>query len=243
MRAMVLAAGLGMRLRPLTETTPKPLIDVCGRPMIAYALELARSAGITEIALNLHHLGAQLRQALGDGSAYGVRLTYFTEDPILETGGGIAAAREFLRHAPFVVLNSDTITDVDLPAMIAHHQQQRAAVTLMLRPDAEAARYGMIEIDAQERIRRFLGQPVPGFRVEEESTLRGLMFGGVHVIEPRIFDYMEDGAYSITRVTYPRMLAAGEPLFGFVHDGFWQVLDTPDGLARGRDAVSQHLSK
>lgn len=243
MRAMVLAAGLGMRLRPLTDSTPKPLIDVGGRPMIAYGFDLARRAGITEIAVNLHHLGDQLRQALGDGSRFGVRLTYFEEATLLETGGGIAAAREFLRQAPFVVLNSDTITDVDLPAMIERHHERQSAVTLMLRPDPEAARYGVIEIDARERVRRFLGHTPPDFHETEASGLRGLMFGGVHVIEPRIFDYMEDGAYSITRVTYPRLLAAGEAMHAFVHTGFWQVLDTPDGLREGRERVATQMSK
>ncbi len=243
MRAMVLAAGLGMRLRPLTDSTPKPLIDVGGRPMIAYAFDLALRAGITEIAVNLHHLGDQLRQTLGDGSRFGVRLTYFDEATLLETGGGIAAARDFLGHAPFVVLNSDTITDVDLPAMIARHHERRSTVTLMLRPDPEAARYGLIEIDAHDRVRRFLGHTPRDFHEEEASGLRGLMFGGVHVIEPRIFDYMEDGAYSITRVTYPRMLAAGEAMHAFVHTGFWQVLDTPDGLREGRERVATQMSK
>jgi NDP-sugar pyrophosphorylase family protein len=243
MRAMVLAAGLGTRLQPLTLTTPKPLVEVAGRPMIDYALDLVRSVGIVDVAINLHHLGGQIRTALGDGSAHGLNIRYFPEDPILDTGGGIAAARGFLDGDSFMVLNSDTITDVDLGAMIDFHRARGATATMMLRPDPEAARYGVIEIDAAGRIRRFLGKPAADLDEAEAAGLRGLMFGGVHIFEPRLFAYMGTGVFSITRETYPRMLAAGEPLCGFVHDGFWRVLDTHAGLAEGRAAVQQHLSK
>src|SRR5262249_8423600 len=106
MRAMILAAGKGTRLRPLTDTVPKPLLEVAGRPMIALPLDLLRAAGIRDVVINLHHLGGQLRAALGDGSAYGVRITYSEEDPILDTGGAIAAARDFLIGDTFVVLNA-----------------------------------------------------------------------------------------------------------------------------------------
>lgn len=243
MRAMILAAGLGTRLRPLTLTTPKPLVEVAGRPMIDYALDLVRSVGIVDVAINLHHLGEQIRAALGDGSAVGLNLRYFPEDPILDTGGGIAAARGFLDGDAFVVLNSDTITNVDLGAMIDFHQARGATATMMLRPDPEAARYGVIEIDAAGRIRRFLGKPAADLGDAEAAGLRALMFGGVHIFEPRVFRHMGTGVFSITRETYPRMLAAAEPLYGFAHDGFWRVLDTHAGLAEGRTAVRQHLSK
>src|SRR5258706_2851077 len=95
MRAMILAAGKGTRLRPLTDSIPNPLIDVAGQPMIAFPLQLLRNAGIQDVVINLHHLGEQIRSALGDGSTYGVRIRYSEEDPILDSGGGIAAAREF----------------------------------------------------------------------------------------------------------------------------------------------------
>lgn len=241
MRAMILAAGLGTRLRPLTSTIPKPLVEVAGRPMIHFALDLVRAAGIVDVAINLHHLGDQVRAALGDGSALGLRIQYFPEDPILDTGGAVANARAFLDGAPFVLLNSDTITDVDLRAMIAAHAASGATATMLLRPDPEAERYGVIETDQRGRIRRFLGHPGPDLAASE--PLRSLMFGGVHVIEPRIFAYMTPGVFSITRETYPRMLDAGEPLYAFVYDGFWRVLDTPAGLEQGRHAVAAHMSK
>src|SRR5262245_7352309 len=96
MRGMILAAGKGTRLRPLTDTVPKPLLEVAGRPMITFSLQLLRAAGIKEVMINLYHLGEQIRNCLGDGSAYGLRIMYSQEDPILDTGGAIAAVREFL---------------------------------------------------------------------------------------------------------------------------------------------------
>lgn len=241
MRAFVLAAGLGSRLRPLTLTTPKPLIEVAGKPMIHYALDLVRRAGIVDIGINLFHLGEQIREALGDGSAIGLRLRYFAEDPLLDTGGAIANARDFLAGGTFVVLNSDTITDVDLTTMIERHESSGATATLLLRPDPEAASYGVIEADTHGRIRRFLGRPAPDLR--EDEGLTPLMFGGVHVFSPRLFQFLDTGVFSITRATYPRMLEAGEPLAAHIHRGFWRVLDTPEGLETGRAAVSMLMSK
>jgi NDP-sugar pyrophosphorylase family protein len=234
MRGMILAAGFGTRLRPLTDECPKPLIDVGGKPMIAYALEMLRGAGITEVAVNLHHLAGQIRDALGHGEKYGVEITYFEEKEILDTGGGVAAARSFLEGGDFVVANADSVTDLPLADMVAYHRERDATATMFLRRDPQAAGYGLIEIDAECRIRRFLGQPQ-----QVEGPLLALMFGGVHVLSPRVFGYMQGGAYGITRQTYPRMLAASEALYGYVFDGYWQVLDTHAGLQAGRAIAKQ----
>ncbi len=226
---MLLAAGFGSRLRPLTDRVPKPLVRVAGQPLIAYALALVRAAGIREVVINLHHRGEAIRAALGDGRRFGVSIAYSPEDPILDTGGGIRRARPLLGDAPFVVLNTDSIMDLDLRAVIDFHQARGAVATMVLRPDRAAARYGLIEIDAARRIRRFLGRPAV---VAEPLT--PLMFAGVHVFTPEVFAHMADGAFSITRQTYPAMLAAGCPLYGFVFDGYWRVLDTHALLAEGR---------
>jgi len=226
---MILAAGFGRRLRPLTDRTPKPLIEVAGKPLIAYALALVRAAGIGEVIINLHHRGDDIRAALGDGAQYGLSIAYSAEDPILDTGGAIKRAQPFLGGGRFVVLNSDIICDVDLRAAVAWHAARGALATMVLRPEREAARYGIIEIDAQSRVRRFLGEPA---QVDERLT--PLMFTGIHVFEPEVFSYMDEGAFGIVRSTYPRMLAAGGPVYGFTFSGYWRVLDTHAGLAEGR---------
>ena len=226
---MILAAGFGRRLRPLTDRVPKPLIAVGEHPLIAYPLALLRAAGIREVIINLHHFGGQIRDALGTGAAHGVSITYIEEAPILETGGGIKNAERFLRDDRFVVLNSDTICDLDLHEVIAWHTACGGLATMVLRPDREAAHYGIIEVDASNRIRRFLGRPAV-----VDGPLTPLMFAGVHVFEPQVFDCMDEGRFGINSVTYPRLLAADHPLYGYPFSGYWRVLDTHAGLAEGR---------
>jgi NDP-sugar pyrophosphorylase family protein len=230
---MILAAGFGTRLRPLTNTVPKALVPVAGRPLIEYGLLLLKAYGITEVIINLHHLGDKIRAALGDGGVYGLHITYSPEDPILETGGGIKNAQPLLDGETFVVLNSDTIIDLDLSALQAFHLQNRATATLVLRPDPEAARYGILETDTSGRIRRFLGQPAA-----VSDPLSPYMFTGLQMLEPRVFDFMtEVKPFSTTRETYPRMLHAGEPLYGFIHPGIWMVVDDAAGMARATQAI------
>ncbi len=229
MRGMILAAGFGSRLRPLTDRIPKPLIDVAGLPMIAYAIALLREAGITEIIINLHHRGDQIQAALDDGTAYGVAIAYSKEEPILDTGGAIKKAESFLGGDTFAVVNADIVSDLELRPVIDWHRARGALATMVLRDDALAARFGLIDIDAQQRVRRILGQPAA---VSEPLT--SLMFASVHVFEPDVFSHMKPGRFGIIKATYPAMLAAGCPVYGYRFDGFWQVLDTHAGLAEGR---------
>jgi len=239
MRAMVLAAGKGTRLRPLTDTVPKPLVEVAGRPMVAYPLEVLRQAGIEEVVINLHHLGGQIRTALGDGQAYGLRIIYSEEDPILDTGGAIAAAREYLAGDTFVVLNADTFIDVRLQEVIEFHRRHDALATMVVRADPDATRKDDIRIDADGRMRRILGHSHPASSAA--SALPRLFYAGIQVFAPRVFDFLPAGVYSITRDVYPRLLAADEPLYGYLHTGYWRILDTPGDLAAGRREIAARL--
>ncbi|MFI5398711.1 MAG: NDP-sugar synthase [Candidatus Binatia bacterium] len=240
MRAMILAAGKGSRLRPLTDSVPKPLVEVAGRPMIAFALQLLRRAGIDEVVINLHHLGDQIRTTLGDGSAYGVHITYSEENPILDTGGAIAAAREFLCDDTFVVVNADVVIDLQLRDVIDFHRRHGATATMVLRHDPRAERKDDIGIDVALRIRRLLGR---SYDAGPPSTGDRYLFASVHVFDQRLFDYMQAGVYSVTRDVYPRLLAAGEPVYGYVHRGYWRVLDTPGDLAAGRRELADCREK
>ena len=233
MRAMILAAGFGTRLRPLTHTVPKALVSVAGRPLIEYGLLLLKAHGIEKVVINLHHLGEKVRATLGDGSMYGLRITYSPEAPILESGGGIKNAQPFLDGETFVVLNCDTIIDLDLHALLTAHRKTKATATLVLRPDPEAARYGIVETNAEGRIRRFLGQPPV-----VDEPLSPYMFTGCQMLEPRVFTFMpEVKPFSTTRATYPSMLHAGEPLYGFIHTGTWMTVDDAEAMARATQAI------
>jgi mannose-1-phosphate guanylyltransferase len=226
-RAMVLAAGRGTRLAPITDTTPKPLVPVAGRPLLEHILEFLRAGGVREVVVNLHHLGHAIERHLGDGSRFGVRVRYSWEDPILDTGGGIKHAEPLLAGEPFVVMNGDSLLELRLRDVVEYHQARRAVATLVVRPDPAAERYGLIELDADDRVRRVVG--VPG---DAPGPLRGFMFPGLHVFEPGIFAWMdENAACSVIRVTYPRLLTAGAPVYGFVTHARWVTIDTPEALA------------
>ena len=179
------------------------------------------------MVINLHHLGHAIEERIGDGRRFGLRVQYSWEDPILDTGGGIKRAEPLLGGEPFVVVNGDSLLELQLADVIAFHRARGALATMVVRPDPEAARYGLIELDGDDRVRRVVGLP-PGV----EGSFRGFMFPGLHVFEPGIFEWMEpDTAYSVIRVTYVKLLAAGAPVYGFLTRARWVNIDTPAALA------------
>src|SRR5262245_32962693 len=210
---MVLAAGQGTRLRPITDRMPKALVPLAGRPMIEYALLLLRFYDIREIVINLHHFGEQIENYLGSGSKLGLKIGYSHEVELLDTGGGLLRAKPFLLDGAFIVINTDALIDLNLAELIAFHCERKATATLVLRPDEQADQYGSIDIDDAGRIQRFLDNEI---KPKSTGRLRKLMFTGVQILEPEIFDFMDGTAkkFSTTRQTYPRMLLAGEPLYG-----------------------------
>ena len=244
MKAMVFAAGQGLRLRPLTDRVPKALVPVAGRPMIEYPLLLLRHYGIREIIINLHHLGEQIEAYLGDGTRFGIEIIYSREPELLDTGGGLLKAKPFLEKETFIVLNTDVIIDVSLTDLIAFHRRKSSTATLVLRPDTDADRFGSMEIDPDGRIYRFLGAKSPA---QPSLPGRKLMFTGVQILEPRIFDYMPRGAglgkFGTTKDTYPHMLTAGEPLYGYCFDGLWQDLGTPQRIEQVEQALLQRQAR
>ena len=239
MKAMILAAGVGERLRPITHQLPKALVPVAGRPMIEYPLLLLRHHGIREIIINLHHLGEQIEAYLGDGKQLGLKISYSREQDLLDTGGGLLKAKPFLQEGAFIVINTDVLIDLPLAPLIAFHEQKRAAATLVLRPDEMADRYGSMEIDSEGRICRFLETRPPNLIPFSGPKL---MFTGVQILEPRVFNYMPtDGGerkFGTTKETYPKMLLAGEELYGFCFDGFWQDLGTASRIQDTADKLT-----
>lgn len=239
MKAMILAAGQGTRLRPITDDKPKALVPVAGRPMIEYALLLLRHYDIRDIVINLHQFGDQIESHLGDGAQLGVRINYSKEVELLDTGGGLLKAKSFLHDGSFIVINTDALIDLNLTELIAFHERNKAAVTLVLRPDEMADQYGSMDIDDDGRIHRFLNSKIAA---QPARPLRKLMFTGVQILEPKIFAYMAaQGAgekFSTTQQTYPQMLLAGEALYGFCFDGFWQDLGTVERIRQAETSLA-----
>lgn len=240
MKAMVLAAGQGTRLHPLTEHTPKALVPVAGRPMIEYSLLLLKRYGIRDIIINLHHLGDQIESYLGDGKQWGLQITYSKEPELLDTGGGLLKAKPFLQDGTFIVINTDVLIDLSLSDLVAFHEKNCAVATLVLRPDPLADQFGSMEIDGDGRIRRFLQTWTAATELSVPTT--ELMFTGVQVLEPRVFDYMAPDdtlrKFSTTKDTYPRMLLHQERLFGFRFGGFWQDVGTTSRIKEAEDSLA-----
>jgi NDP-sugar pyrophosphorylase family protein len=240
MRAMILAAGIGERLRPITHHLPKALVPVGGRPMIEYPLLLLRHYGIREIIINLHHLGEQIEACLGDGKRLGLKISYSKELELLDTGGGLLKAKPFLQDGSFIVINTDVLIDLPLAELIAFHERKRAIATLVMRPDELADQYGSMELDLEGRIFRFLQARRPGAK---PATGPKLMFTGVQILEPRIFDFMKSGSapckFGTTKDAYPKMLLAGEALYGFRFDGFWHDLGTESRIKEAEESLAQ----
>ncbi len=233
---MILAAGYGTRLRPLTDRTPKPLVPVAGRPVIEYTLRLLSAAGVRDVVINVHHLREQIQAHLGNGAAYGVRIAYSVEEEILDSGGGIKQAESLLGPEPFLVVNGDTIMDAPVAALVERHRTGGALATMLLRGDPDAASYGLIRIDESGRVRSILGAPP----MPPDTVWAPFMFAGMHVFEPAIFGLMPAAGspFSITRLTYPRLLADDHLVLGLPFDGPWLTIDTPEALAAADRALA-----
>lgn len=234
MRAIILAAGFGTRLRPLTDTLPKPLLPIAGRPLIVWNLLLLRRHGITDVIINLHHLGHLIEQALGDGSQLGMRLTYSREAAILGTGGGLKQAEPFFGGEDFLVVNGDTLFELDVTGMVSAHRQSRALATMAVRADPDPDRWGAVELDGARRVVRIAGR---GRHPEGPTEKR--MFAGVHLMHPRFLASVPAGRESSIIEAYVGAIQAGEPVAGFELRGYWSDVGTPERYeAAKRDAES-----
>lgn len=219
MRAMILAAGFGTRLWPLTVDRTKPAIPFLGRPLVGYVAEYLARNGCAEIAVNLHHQPESVRAALGDGSRFGVRFTYTEEPVILGPGGALDNARWFLADNTFVVINGKIVTDIDLRGALATHRQREALATLVLRRNPGREKFTPVR--TQDGL-------ITGFGgAADEAADEPLMFTGIHILEPRIFDYIPRGVFShtVTDVYLPA-IAQGERLAAHVAAGMWHELST-----------------
>lgn len=227
MKAMLLAAGLGTRLRPLTHRIPKPLIPVDGIPLIFYNLALLKKHGITDVVINLHHLGRQIQNLLGTGKKFGFRFSYSTEKKILGTAGGIKKAEKFLKNGPFLVLNGDIITDLPLDRLIRFHRTKKPYATLAVIKSPLAKHYGVLYVNGKNRIVSFLKKP------GRNRNLRETFFTGVHVLSRRFFRHQKTGVKScIVHDNYIPLMKNGEAIDAFFQKGYWNDLGTKTRLSQ-----------
>jgi len=244
MKAMVLAAGLGTRLRPLTDDRPKALVTVAGRTLLEIAIERLRGFGVSEVIVNAHHHAEMIVAYLAEHENFGMRVEVSREETLLDTGGGIRKAAPFFLEGeeagaesgagePFFVHNVDVISTIDLARMAAAHRASGALVTLAVAA-REASRQLLFDEAGRLCGRRTGGaeERVRGGVEPLASEYQALAFAGIHVVSPRIFGQMrEAGAFSIVDA-YLRLAGEGERVMAFRADGaYWRDLGRPESLA------------
>ncbi len=209
MKAMILAAGEGSRLRPLTLTRPKPMVPMGDRPLLAHTINWLQRHDITEIGINLHYKPEVITDYFGDGSDMGVRLVYSYEPEILGTAGGAKALEGFLDET-FVVVYGDLLTALDLGAVVAAHRERQAQVTVVLYRVPNPWECGLVEMVATGRITRFVEKP------PRDQVFTDLANAGVYIMEPGVLSRVPAGQfYDFGHDLFPQLLAEGVPMFGY----------------------------
>lgn len=216
--AMILAAGRGTRLAPLTDHCPKPMIRLAGTPLIVHQLRWLRRAGVRAVLINLHHLGDQIEAAIGDGSALGLRVAYSREESLLDTGGGIRNALPRLRPGPFLVLNGDIWTDYPFRRLLA---ARPARAHLVLTPTPPHKGHADFHLERED-----------GRTVRRDPALDDLTYCGFGVLAHALFADAPDGAFSLRDALFAA--AAEGALTGERFEGGWIDIGTPDQLERAR---------
>jgi len=215
-KAMIMAAGLGTRLHPLTGRTAKPMVPILNRPVMEHMLRLLHRHGVREVVANLHYHPERVREYFGDGSGFGVDLRYNVERELLGTAGGVGAFRSYLGEETFVVVSGDGLTDIDLTAFVAAHRASGGVVTMAVKRVVDPSLYGVVVHDDDGRIMGFQEKPAPG------EALSDLCNCGIYAFEPAIFDDVPEGAVvDWAKDVFPVLLARGTPMFAWPLETYW----------------------
>ncbi len=236
MKAIIMAGGEGTRLRPLTCTMPKPMARIFGRPLMEHILLLLRKHGITEIGVTLMYMPEKIREYFGDGSEWGVHLTYFLEETPLGTAGSIKNAGDFLDD-DFLVISGDALTDTDLSAFLAFHREKGAEASLLLKPMDIPLEYGVVVTDEDGRITRFLEKP------SWSRVLSDTVNTGIYLLKPSVLSLCDKFPCDFSKDIFPRLLEEERKLFGYVTDAYWCDIGDLDAYRHSHyDVFSKKVS-
>lgn len=225
MQAILIAGGAGTRLRPYTLHTPKPLLALCGRPVMEYQLDLLKRAGITQVVFAVGVMADQVREYFGNGDLFGMQFRYAIEPEPLGTAGAIRNCLPLLDGETTLVFNADILTDADLAAILAAHRASGAEATLTLTPVDDPSRYGVIVLDGDRRVTAFIEKPPAGTAPSNQIN------AGIYVLEESVIrDIPDHRAVSIERETYPSMIATGRQVRGFSWTGYWLDIGTAESF-------------
>src|SRR5690242_12964606 len=234
MKAVIMAGGEGTRLRPLTSNQPKPMMHLANRPMMEHIVQLLQRHGFDEIVVTLAFMPNAIRTYFGDGSEFGVRMVYATEEQPLGTAGSVRNAMDELDDR-FLVISGDVLTDIDLSKIVEFHEKREALATIGLVAVENPLEFGIVITREDGSIERFLEKPTWG------QVFSDTINAGIFVLEPEIFDYIPAGEpIDFSNEVFPKLLANGSPLFGAVADGYWEDVGTLEAYVRAHKDVLDH---
>ena len=225
MQAVILAGGLGTRLRPLTLNVPKPIVPIGNQPFLLRQIESLKAAGVTDITLSLNYEPSLIKKVLGNGSAFGVNLRYLIEPAPMGTAGAYKFAEQFLNTST-IVLNGDILTDIDLQTVIEHHKKLNSIATIVLTPVDNPSAYGLVQTDKDAKVVRFLEKP----KLDEINELNiNTINAGIYIFEPEVLDLIpKNTAYSFEYQLFPDLLNRKEQFHSFVaYNNYWLDIGTP----------------
>ncbi|MEV0969869.1 sugar phosphate nucleotidyltransferase [Microtetraspora glauca] len=232
MKAVVMAGGEGTRLRPMTANQPKPLLPIINRPIMEHVLRLLKKHGFTETVVTVQFLAALIRNYFGDGDELGMRLHYATEEIPLGTAGSVKNAADRLRDERFLVISGDALTDIDLTDMLRFHEENGALVTIGLKRVPNPLEFGIIIVDENGRVQRFLEKPTWG------QVFSDTVNTGIYVMEPSVLDEVPAGrSVDWSSDVFPKLLERGLPLFGYVAEGYWEDVGTHESYLKAQADV------
>ncbi len=231
MKAIVLAGGFGTRLKPLTERMPKPLLPVAGRPCIDYVLRSLREAGFREIIVTTSYMSDRVMKKIGDGLDYDSSILYSFEATPAGTAGAVKRVADFIEDT-FTVASGDVLADVDIRELFEFHRQKSAVATMALTRVKDPSQFGIVELDGDQRVVRFLEKPSP------EDTFSNLVNAGIYVLEPEVIDVIpERKMYDFSKDVFPRLLKKGLEVYGQELNGLWMDIGNPKDLWNASMAV------
>ena len=229
MKAFILAAGLGTRLRSLGLDTPKVMIPIGGKPLLEHHIELFKRQGIGEFIVNLHYLPKKITDYFGDGRKLGVKITYSNEPHLLGTAGAVKKMEDELRDGTFIVFYGDNLVRLEFGPLLEFHRARRALVTIALFESAEPWTGGVVETDPSGRVVRFVEKPDP----KQVST--NLISAGIFVIEPQVLDEIPGGQFcDFGKEVFPGLLSRGQPVYAVKPDAYIFDIGTPERLAKAQ---------
>ena len=223
MKAVILIGGEGIRLRPLTCNIPKAMVPILNRPFLEHLLRYLEKHGVRDVVLAMSYLPDPIQSCLGDGTQFGIRLTYLVEELPLGTAGAVKNAESLLDDESFIVFNGDILTEIDLTTMIRRHQDIKPKVSIALTPVDNPTIYGVVDTDARGMVKRFVEKP------SRDEVTTNMINAGIYILEPEVLSHIPSSTrFMFEHNLFPALLEMGEPILAYPSDAYWIDIGTPE---------------